>query len=1268
MKKRLLFLCPFLFSVFVLSGQRPELVIQREGHVDEATLVRFSPDDRQALSAGQDHRIILWDLGSGKFVRYIEADTLPLFVDFGPGSGEAVALLADNSLQAWNLSTGEKRWKQRTAAFSQWIRKGDELLLLQQDKTIASWDLATGQQRWKKQVRGKDPLAEYRQAPYPPNLAAKLAEMEASGINAVEVSGDGRTAVVALGLPTMLTMITPGAPAGRSGYGELVVWDMQLDRLKYAGIALPEKAAAIDLSSDGRYCLSASSDRTIRLWDLDSGRELRRMERTPSMETRFAFAPDFSRLALSRFDGAFKTWSLDQRAPFVSSPNGMDANTFLFTPRGNELLTADRRGTILRLEGSSLDSALQFTEDPHLEVIQGLTLSPDGKKLLAGSAKESRVMFVNVSTIPKKAVKRVILNAKKDTIGVQTDAGLLYGRFGEGYFNMEDTSTLGYLPNVHSISLWDVKKGTLDRIFYPYDRERSGWMNQRQDLCISDDSRFALAKVDGTWLAWDMATGDPLPNAETQQRFDAFFFDERGGHALTMDPDGTLSLRDMHTGAVEQTYSGLGQPVAVALDKHGARGLALSSDGMLREWALNTGAVIRQIPVGSFSKAPELIFTPQEDLVLLRDEVSASIWDMRSGKVMLQVGNSRAASYSGDLFWDKHAGEHLSLFQFLPDGRRAVSATYDGTLRFWDFHTGEEICTVLFPGGDAWAITTPEGLFDASEGAMQQMYFRLGTEVLELEQLKERYFEPGLLQKLLGFAQGGLRPVDALDEIALYPQIADAGIEDARLTVSLRERSGSIGRVALLLNEKIELDPNVNPEFKTRFTVDLSRFEGYFFRDSVNSLTLRAYNREGWLKGPPYRLEYKPTIGEKGLSGSGGLISLRSGSDARLDSINLYALLIGTSNFRGSQLNLKYPDKDAEAFARAIRLVGTPLFGKNMDIKVLTTSAEPWPRKTEIQKAFAEIAAKSDPNDILLVYFSGHGITYPPNSEKGQFYYLTTDILGDKLDDPVTLNAQAISQDTLQEWIRKVKALKRILILDACNSGSVVQGFAPGAKSLNSDQRRALERMNDRSGMFVLAGSAADKSSFEASRYGHGLLTYSLLNNIPLVAASNRSFIDVNKLFHYALEEVPRLAADIGKAQKPELIGAESFDIGILDQETAFPAPQPLPVFIRTVFIDSQRNRDLEGLTRHMNHYLEQLASGKQPALAFWDVETFHGDHYFIGGQYKVAGGAIEGNGTLFHKEEVLGDFSFSGSTGAIEALAEEIMEKIFEILENQSR
>ncbi len=605
--------------------------------------------------------------------------------------------------------------------------------------------------------------------------------------------------------------------------------------------------------------------------------------------------------------------------------------------------------------------------------------------------------------------------------------------------------------------------------------------------------------------------------------------------------------------------------------------------------------------------------------------------------------------------------EPITALGFHPNRRHVYTVSSDGTIKFWNIQSGEEIGTYIQLNATDWVVTSPTGLFNASPGAMRSMYFVFGLEIIELEQFKTRYYEPGLLAKILGNIPGGLRPVDAMRNLELYPIIRTASIENDRLRVQLEERDGGIGDVVLLLNDNIQLNANINPGFKPAFEADLKPYAHYFSTDTINRLSLLACNRAGWLNGQVYRLNYQPTeiIAERGNSQPS---SLRKSKDAPLDSINLYALIVGTSRYSGEHLKLNYPDKDAQAFADALRLCGEPLFGKNIEVKLLSTNAEPWPRKAEIRQALQAFAAKADPNDILLVYLSGHGITYPPNSEKGQFYYLTTDIVTDDLKDPAVRNEKAIAQDSLQAWINQVTARKRILILDACNSGQVVKTMGPGEKALNSDQRRALERMKDRSGMFVLAGSAADKSSFEASRFGHGLLTYSLLNNMPKVAAENKALIDVGQLFTEALEEVPKLAKDIGRAQTPELIGAGSFDIGMIKGAPPFAIPQTIPVFLRTNFIN-KKAIDLAGLSRAVNSHLEYLAGQKEPALAYWDLAEFTGDHYYLGGSYEQLDETISGETWLYREGQELASFKFSGPATQLESLAEQIVDQAFKFL-----
>lgn len=1246
--KKLFVLILLLLCEYAIS-QKPELVTEREGHIDGVSKVCFSPDERQALSAGIDNRLILWDLDSRKFVRTIQLPSTPRFIAFGSSGESALCILEDHSLNAFDLRDGQPLWTVFVDSFIKASRQGDSLLLWHAQNTTSCWDLMTGVKRWERPTEKRlKPKSIFTQ-----KLNASINSMEGVTVNDIQNTRDQRMAVVAVGRETFLSMTTPGQPPRRHGFGGLFLWDLKADTAFFPFIELPESVNALALSKDGLRCISACSDRTVRLWNLQSGMEIMRLEREPSLETHVEISPNNRRMMVSRLDRTLKLFDLDQRNTLVSRTEWWDASTFVFDAESKDVMVGSRMGSILKLKGSSLDTQLLFKTDQHLEVMHDFAISPDGKKLLVGSAKESRVMFMSINQINKSDILEFIRNDEGEILGFQTAQGRLFmDSYEASRFQMPDTDVIEFMPNVNVLTVWDIESGQLDQVLYPYAYD--GWVDA-QTLSFASDGNFALASIQGKSYAWDLSGGKIVRNANGIQYFQAYHTTEAGTTVLTLHENGQLDRWNLRDRTIEKTYGRFKKTVDITFNYLGDKFLVLDAGGNITEVETASGKVIRKMNTGNEYLEANVKYAPLEDYILIQGNGKAEVWHSKSNSRILQVGNDGEYSFPGDQFWDGRTAKQVSLFEFLADGQTAVSAQYDGTIQFWDFRTGDKIGTLLFPGENDWVITTPFGLFDASEGAMQNMYFRLGTEILELEQLKDRYFEPGLLQKLLSYAPGGIRPVDDLDNIALYPKIIQARIVEDKIKVQLQERDGGIGKVSFLLNDKIELEPNVNPEFKSEFEIDLAPFEAFFFPDSLNRLTLRAYNRDGWLKGQPFPIYYNP-VGSKGKS----LSSLTGKKNQQLESISLYALVVGTSIYRGDQLSLRYPDKDANAFAEALQLAGKPLFGDNMDIRLLTTSANPFPRKTEIAAVLSDFAEKSNPNDILLLYFSGHGITYPPNSEAGQFYYLTTDILDDKLDDPITRTTLAIGQDTLQSWIRKVKALKRILILDACNSGKVVQSLAPGEKSLNSDQRRALERMNDRSGMFVLAGSAADKVSFEASRFGHGLLTYSLLNNMPFVAASNRSFVDISNLFNSALEEVPRLAQDIGKVQKPELIAAESFDIGIIDPNGNFPIPQALPVFVRTVFMEKNRNKDVQRLSKAVNRYLDQQASDQQPSMVYWDIDEFSGEHYYLGGWYVVKDNVLDGSATLYRKDEIVATIPFTGTPDQLEDLAAQIIMEAF--------
>ncbi len=537
-----------------------------------------------------------------------------------------------------------------------------------------------------------------------------------------------------------------------------------------------------------------------------------------------------------------------------------------------------------------------------------------------------------------------------------------------------------------------------------------------------------------------------------------------------------------------------------------------------------------------------------------------------------------------------------------------------------------------------WAATTPSGLFDASPEMMDNLHYVVGLDVIELNQLKERYYEPGLLSKIMGLSQETTRSVEAFNSVELYPDMT-AEVSEHMLSVNLVPRNGGIGKLSVFVNGK-EMQEDANPQRAQSVRIDLTAFARWYLPGESNKLVLRVYNQAGWLKSSALEIDYRPPA------------RLKKQKPA------LYAVVVGTSNYAGDNLDLKFADRDASSFSQALRMVAPNVFGDSVAVTLLNTDVSDTTRqgesnKTAIKKAFEDLKDQSKAADVLVVYFSGHGVNYG-TAETGQFYYLTKDIASGDLKDPEVRKSFAISSAELIKWINAIPALKTVMIIDACNAGKIVEDLAAGSKDLSSTRLRVIDRMKDRTGMFILTGSAVDKVSYEAPQYGQGLLTYSLLHGMSGEALTGDQRVDVMTLFQYSRDEVPRLAKGIGREQTPVLAfpgNGASFDIGIVDESVKIPVAQLKPMFTRSSFQDESFGDVLELANAMKKYFMEN-------EIGFKDTEANESD-YSINGRYKITGDAVTVDFRLLKGKDSLGEFQVTGKKSDMQGLVEAILEKV---------
>ncbi|MGH9881171.1 MAG: hypothetical protein ACRD6N_07015, partial [Pyrinomonadaceae bacterium] len=240
--------------------------------------------------------------------------------------------------------------------------------------------------------------------------------------------------------------------------------------------------------------------------------------------------------------------------------------------------------------------------------------------------------------------------------------------------------------------------------------------------------------------------------------------------------------------------------------------------------------------------------------------------------------------------------------------------------------------------------------------------------------------------------------------------------------------------------------------------------------------------------------------------------------------------------------------------------------------------------------------------------------------------------------------------------------------LDTCAAGAAA-GKLVEQRSVSGDQIRALDRLEDRTGFHVLMGSAADAVSYEASQYGQGVLTYALLQGLRGAALREDEYVDVQKLFQYAADEVPQLARNIGGLQRPVVAAPRgtSFDVGRIGREEKplIPLTTIKPVILRPNLMNTEEQADTLNLIRELRKRLRDessvlVRSGKHQLLVVYVDEDELPGAIRPSGTYTVEGERVRVTMVLRRDDQRIATLPLvEGTKNDVAGLIDKIMKTI---------
>jgi WD40 repeat protein len=437
------------------------------------------------------------------------------------------------------------------------------------------------------------------------------------------------------------------------------LWDVQTGQCVRSLQGYASRIFSLAFSADGKYLISGSEDHLIRIWNVDTGELLHCLEGHTDEVRSIAVHPSGRWFASAGCDRTIRCWEL--------------------------------------LSGRYLERS-----EIQPSIIDSIAFSPDGEQLICSSG----------STVQQWKVNRQDLLAKttSTTPAVKPKSRKL--------------STQNQLNALPLLSLQQTLHGHTAAI-------------RAVTFCPPGDC-FASGSDDQTIRIWSARTGECLRILHGHTSWISSLCVASSGDVYLLvsgSEDQSIRLWDSRTATCLKSLQGYSNGIwSIACHPDGQRFVSGGQDRTVRLWNSATGECL-QMMRGHQSWVWSVVFNRDGNLLASSsDDRTIRIWNPQGQCLHVLQGHTDqvyAIAFSPNLLWQSHS--------------LLASGSLDGTVRLWDAHTGNCLDTIRGHHGGVWSVAfSPDGHLLAS-GSLDQT-----IKLWDVSGLSPQTSSPRLLKTLTG--------------------------------------------------------------------------------------------------------------------------------------------------------------------------------------------------------------------------------------------------------------------------------------------------------------------------------------------------------------------------------------------------------------------------------------------------------------------------------------------------------------------------------------